>query len=238
MKAVLPLLIAAAAVLIFYLREKTRRYTLRAVYLKTLLSVLFVTLGVCAWFLSAPDARPGILGLFVIPGLLFGLLGDVWLDLKYVFPEKDAAFTYAGFVSFGIGHLLYMTGLILQFSVPGKTMYILLPFLLAVLLSIGNVKTEKLMKLRFGSMKTIVLIYGALLFAMVLLAGSLALLHGWQERTLNLFFLGGVLFALSDLILSGTYFGEGHERPIDLILNYLTYYPAQFLIALSLLYLR
>ena len=37
--------------------------------------------------------------------------------------------------------------------------------------------------------------------------------------------------------LSLDYFGEGRERPVDLLLNYLSYYPAQFLIAYSLLYL-
>ena len=54
---------------------------------------------------------------------------------------------------------------------------------------------------------------------------------------LNLFFIGAVLFALSDLVLSGTYFGVGKDRPADLIANYLLYYPAQYLIALSLLFL-
>jgi len=46
-----------------------------------------------------------------------------------------------------------------------------------------------------------------------------------------------VLFTASDLVLSKTYFGEGHERPIDFILNYFTYYPAQFLIASSLMFM-
>ena len=63
------------------------------------------------------------------------------------------------------------------------------------------------------------------------------MLHGWHVTTLNLIFIGSILFALSDLVLSGTYFG-GKERPVDIILNYLTYYPAQFLIALSLLFLK
>jgi hypothetical protein len=78
---------------------------------------------------------------------------------------------------------------------------------------------------------------GARLFATVPVSGVLALLHAWRATTLDLFFGGAVLFAVSDLILSGTYFGRGKERPVDLLLNYLTYYPAQFLIAWSLLYL-
>ncbi|MBE7007859.1 MAG: hypothetical protein E7422_01715, partial [Ruminococcaceae bacterium] len=66
-------------------------------------------------------------------------------------------------------------------------------------------------------------------------SGGLALLHGWHERAINAIFLGSLLFAASDLILSGTYFGKGKDRPVDIITNYLTYYPAQYLIALSLL---
>ena len=49
-----------------------------------------------------------------------------------------------------------------------------------------------------------------------------------------MFFIGSVLFAASDLILSGTYFSEGRERPVDITSNYICYYAAQFLIAYSL----
>ena len=48
---------------------------------------------------------------------------------------------------------------------------------------------------------------------------------------------GIILFLLSDLVLSGTYFGEGRDRPRDIALNYLSYFPAQFLIAFALEYL-
>ena len=93
------------------------------------------------------------------------------------------------------------------------------------------------MKLRYGKFKPVVAGYGFLLFSTVLLSGALAVNEGFRCVSLNLFFAGAVLFAVSDLILSGTYFGEGRERPVDLLLNYLSYYPAQFLIAYSLLYL-
>ena len=77
-----------------------------------------------------------------------------------------------------------------------------------------------------------------LLFGVVGLSALIAIGRGLADPCANLFFAGAVLFALSDLILSGTYFGEGRERPVDLILNYLTYYPGQYLIALSLFFLR
>lgn len=232
------LLACGALSLVFYISEKVRRYSVKAVLLKTLVSVLFVAVAVCAWYASAGTKGPGPLGIFGIMGLLFGLTGDVWLDLKYVFPQEKRIFTNAGFTVFGIGHLLYITGLAVQYARPGDLPWILGALILGCALSLGNLLLEKPMKLHYGKMKPMVVVYGALLFSTVLVSGVLALLYGWQEKTLNLFFAGAVLFALSDLILSGTYFGEGKERPRDLILNYLTYYGGQFLIAYSLLYLR
>lgn len=231
------LLLCGAVSLILYLREKIRRYSVKAVLLKSLVSVLFVAVAVCGWYASSTEG-PQPLGIFVILGLLFGLLGDIWLDLKYVFPEKDGIFTYAGFAVFGVGHLLYVTGLAIQYADGNAVLPLAAAMALAVMMGLGNLLLEKPMKLRYGKMKPVVAAYGALLFATVLVSGVLALLHAWRETTLDLFFVGAVLFAVSDLVLSGTYFGQGKERPRDLILNYLTYYGGQFLIAYSLLFLR
>lgn len=232
------LLLCGAVSLVLYISEKVRRYSVKAVLLKSLVSSLFVAVALCGWYASASAGGLKPLGIFVVLGLLFGLMGDIWLDLKYVFPEKDGIFTYAGFTTFGAGHLLYIAGLLIQYADAGTKTALLAAAALAVLVSLGNLAMEKPMKLRYGRMKPVVGVYAALLFATVLVSGALALLRGWRETTLNLFFAGAVLFALSDLILSGTYFGQGKERPRDLILNYLSYYGGQFLIAYSLLYLR
>ncbi len=237
MPVCLALLLFGAAALALYLAEKLRHYSVKAVLRKALVSALFVALAACAWYISSESVGTHILDLFVVTGLVFGLLGDIWLDLKYVFPQADEPFTYAGFAAFGIGHVLYCAGLILQFAPEKKPAWVLLPLLIAALFGLGNVLMEKPMKLCYGKFKTVVLAYGALLFSTVLLSGSFALEQGFRCLSLNLFFAGAILFAVSDLILSGTYFGEGRERPIDLLLNYLCYYAAQFLIALSLLFL-
>ena len=50
-------------------------------------------------------------------------------------------------------------------------------------------------------------------------------------------FVGMALFALSDLVLNNTYFGEGHEKPIDLVSNTFMYYIAQNLIAFAIFFL-
>ena len=231
------LLALGALLLFFYVREKIRAYSVKAVLLKASVSSLFIAVGLYGSYVSAAAGRISLLCPFVLFGLLCGLLGDIWLDLKYVFREKEQPFTYAGFCAFAIGHAFFIAGMLLACRPAGKPLYVLLPLLLGLLMSVGNIAMEKPMKLRFGKLKPVVFLYGIFLFSMVLLAGSLALAQAWQNRSLNLLFAGGVLFAVSDLILSGTYFGTGKERPVDFILNYLSYYAAQFLIASSLLFL-
>ncbi len=221
----LTLLILGMIALAFYIPEKLRGYTLKAVFRKTIVSGLFIAVAVTA-------GSYGALVPFVILGLVCGLLGDIWLDLKYVFPSHDTPFTYAGFTVFGIGHIFYVTGLLSQYG-PGR--YLVISFVLAAIAAGLVGVLEKPMKLVYGKMKPVVLIYGLLLFSTVFVSGGLFLSAG--GRTLLLFFIGSVLFAVSDLILSGTYFGTGKDRPVDIISNYLFYYGGQFLIAYALVFL-
>ena len=76
-----------------------------------------------------------------------------------------------------------------------------------------------------------------ILFGMLATAGYLAIVNKMQVASYNMLFIGGILFALSDLILCGTYFGEGKDKPFDLISNSITYYVAQYLIAFSIFFL-
>lgn len=216
------LVVSGIIILVWYIREKIRGYTMKAVFLKTVVSVIFVSIAVTA-------GSSAVIAPFMIMGLLFGLLGDIWLDLKYVFPAQDETFTYAGFIVFGIGHILYVAGLLIQYGARG---YIAVSFCLAAVAAGLVLVLEKPMKLSYGRMRLIVLVYGFLLFSTVFVSGALLLDH--RAPALWLIFIGSVLFAISDLILSGTFFGVGKERPIDIVSNYLFYYGGQFLIAYSL----
>ena len=119
-----PLLLVCGAVLLFlYIREKIKAYSVKAVLLKSVVSMLFIMVGVYGTWLSASKGNAVLLCPFVVLGLVCGLLGDIWLDLKYVFPEKDEPFTYAGFCVFGVGHILYIVGMLLTYYPSGKPLY-------------------------------------------------------------------------------------------------------------------
>lgn len=220
------LLFVGSVILVFYIYEKVRGYTLKGVFLKTAVSVVFVSIAVAAG--SSATIAP-----FLIMGLLSGLLGDIWLDLKYVFPSQNEVFTYAGFIVFGVGHILYVTGLLIQYGIKP---YIVCSFLLAALAAGLVLILEKPMKLSYGRMRPIVLLYGFFLFSTVFVSGLLLLEH--RNTALCFMFIGSALFAISDLVLSGTFFGTGKDRPIDIICNYLFYYSGQFLIAYSLVFMK
>ena len=227
-------LIALGAIaLVFYLLEKCKRYSLKGVMIKTVVSLLFLGVAVAA----SMQKQGHILHGFIILGLIFGLLGDIFLDLKYVYPKDDKIYTYAGFIVFGIGHILFVSGMLSEFYGDGNWLFFLIPVGAAVLFSIANLVLEKPMKNHFGDLKVIVSIY-AFLLAMTPGTALLVCIHtGWAAATPIMLLIGGLSFVVSDLVLSGTYFGQGKERPIDFILNYITYYGAQFTIAFSLFFL-
>ena len=84
-----------------------------ALLLKTMTSVFFMLTALMALLHNAGIKNYAY---FILAGLLFGLIGDIALDLKVVYPSDDAIYTYAGMVSFSIGHVFYLTALILYFG--------------------------------------------------------------------------------------------------------------------------
>lgn len=213
--------------------EKVRKYSIKATIIKAAASILFIILALVAnhvrgntWF-----------GTFAIGALALGMLGDIWLELKYVYPQDDKPLTYAGFVCFGLGHILYITGMIMTFYQKGHIANLIVPFAIGLLAALLILVLEKPLKLQIGDMKVICFLYSVLLFSMVSMAFSLLILHGFKMVTLILVSIGGALFAISDLVLSQTYFGQGHDKPFDLISNVAMYYIAQNLIAFSIYFI-
>ena len=228
-------LLLGVVMLTLFLRLRVKKSTPKATFFKALTSVCFLL----TWMAAAFFTRVSYFAAFVGVGLVMGLLGDIWLDLKFCCPKEDEdAYTKFGFLSFGIGHVFFVLAVILG-TVGGFKPIAFLPACgVAVVAALVVFFGEKAMKLKYGAYKIISTVYGAVLFFMAAFAFFSALFSGFAaNRHLIVMAVGGVFFILSDLILSGTYFGEGKNRPVDIVTNHVFYYAAQFVIASSVLFL-
>ena len=232
---IVPIIILSigALMLFWFLYEKIKAYSIKEVCLKATTSVLFISL--CVYSMSQTELKT--FPYFAIMGLVCGLLGDIALDLKYVYKEKDFEYTLAGFIAFSVGHILYVTGMFLEFYHGQSVLYIIIPLGIGLLMGPITMLVGKLSNCEYGRIKPVAFIYAVILFSMVSTGFSLWMMSGFANTGLLMMFIGGVLFAVSDLILNLTYFAEGHEQPFDLISNAVTYYGAQFIIAFSILFM-
>ena len=226
--------------LAWFCKERVKAFSPKAVILKSLTSACFMGIALSSLFASASGTYFSF-GFFVIFGLLFGLFGDIFLDLKWVYPNDNDIWTFSGFYVFAVQHILIAIGIFLNFIIGMQTKYVLIcvaTIVVGIIAGILNVLfLEKPMKLEYGNFKKVSGFYGGILISMPLLTGALAIMFGFKNIVIDLMFAGEIFFLLSDLILSGTYFGKGKDRPVDVISNHATYYVGQFLIALSLLFM-
>ena len=227
------LVILGAICVTNFLRNRLRKPGAKSLLWKAGTSVCFLAVAFCGLWQSRGQESGSAFSLLVTAGLFFGLLGDIWLDLKWNCPEENDRYTFAGFWCFAAGHICFLTALIRFGGKDWSTAGIVIPLALAAVLGIAVGMGEKLLSLDYGRFKSITMFYGALLIGTVLTSGSCILQAHFENSKFVLMFIGGVLFLISDLILSGTYFGKGKDRPADIISNHVFYYAAQFVIAFA-----
>ncbi len=205
---------------------------------KSMVSVGFMCVAVSALASNDFDKENSRYCAFIILALFFGLLGDIWLDLKYAHAESGIPYTYAGFATFLFGHLVFDVGIISKFYIKGHPMYLIVPAIISVGLCFVIYFTEDLLKVKYGKFKPIVVAYTPVVASITVFSGSLAILNNFTCVSLDIFFFASISFLFSDFILNGTYFGQGKNRPVDVIVNHTSYYIAQYAIALSLCFLK
>lgn len=225
----LPVAIGAVFLVLFIIGCKDKR-SVEGVFLKNVVSIFFIMTAIQGAMKNSEHYK---YGLVIIVGLVFGMLGDIYLDQKWVYPDDKKQYLYAGFMAFGFGHLFYISAMTKMAELELK--YLLIPLAVGIIVAVGNLLLEKPMKQNFGEYKVIVTIYGFILSFMAATAVMCAILTG--KTAFIVFAAGGVLFLISDLILSPMYFGEGKNTPINFILNHVTYYAGQYLIALTAYYM-
>jgi len=240
--------------LVGFLLVRDKKSSILAIALKSLTSMFFIITAVFAVDLATPNSMKINSSLLVIVGLVFGLVGDIILDLKIYLkgrenlaPEfnkdKDLAM-YTGMVAFGFGHIFYLSSIVMRYS--SEWLHLVLSLVIgAVLMTSMVLGCEKFMKMNYGKFRIISIIYGTLLMGFTVYLIFINIKHPGINSVLLL--LGSIMFLVSDLILSVTYFSneadykkEGIMNPESRFMiatNHATYYVAQFLIALSILFL-
>jgi uncharacterized membrane protein YhhN len=225
----IPFIFGFAAVL-YFLAIRVKKGGVPALIAKSAASVLFIASASAA---LGHNSGQHVYGILIILGLVCGLLGDIWLDLKWIYPEDKDIYLFSGFYSFFTGHLFFITAIYLHFDWNAPA--VIIPFAVSLAGGFISIALEKVMKMNYGKFRLTCFLYG---FILILTASSsLAAAVTTGDTVWYIMSAGGILFILSDLVLSGMYFGEGKNTPANVIINHGLYYAAQFVIASSVLYI-
>ena len=204
----------------------------RALAAKMLCSLCFVLCGVCSVVASGftPYAA------FMLGGLLLGALGDFFLDYM------ERKYFLWGALFFGAGHILY----ILNFITGFKASLFVSPYLgqiigLTAFMAFMSAVVVLLNKLRFHGEFKWMIPYALVLLASFIVSfsrGMVLLVNGDYPMAICL--LGAsALFIASDTSLAISMFGTPphvfFEKMTKWLVN-VTYFPAQALFALSIMF--
>lgn len=209
---------------IFIAVEHKEKYVLADI-LKGSAALMFVTIGMLGFLRVTSDS----LGRLIAIGLIFGMVGDILLNLRFVFKKHGQKAFLLGIVAFLVGHILYLCALI-PISV-NTIICVVIGAILAAALLIYIFKTMEV-KIAFK-------IFGVFYLGAVIIMTVIAI--GIAISTANthdiVYAVGAVLFTASDIVLIFNTF-SGTTKFSLRITNLSLYYIGQLLIASSLFIAR
>lgn len=204
----------------FIIVEHKEQYR-KAVTLKGCAAIVFCIIGFC--FLGT--ARNQSFARLICMGLCFGALGDVLLNLRFVFPKIGQKIFLAGVAAFLTGHILYLAALI-------PLSETLVPCLIAGVIAAAALLTWIFKTL---TVKLAFKIFGILYIGAIVLMTAVAIGNVITAPTTAAWMhaVGAVLFTLSDIVLIFNTFGPEQKFSMR-ITNLSVYYLGQLCIAFSL----
>lgn len=214
---------------LFFCIKRMKGANVNNVMLKIISSLFFLITAVFGIIENPSASTYGALILF---GGILGLCGDITLDLKGIYDEHFDQYLKSGFLFFLVGHIFYCVAIGIFSAL--KIWHIAVCVACAVVFSLGNLLVSKFMKIIFGKYKFIVSLYVVFLTTTVFMSIAAMIVSGFDGKYIALT-VGSILFMLSDVVLSGTYFGEGMDGPFFLFINHFLYYAGQYLIASSIM---
>ncbi len=217
--------------LVAFMAKCNKQRSVGGVFIKNITSLFFLFTTATAIYYNQDFWKYGIL---ILIGGVFGMLGDIYLDQKWVYPEHNDNYLNAGFVSFGIGHFFYIGAIFLHLGFGLKDF--LVPVIVGVVVAAFTLITEKPTKCHFGKFKAIVTVYCLVIGTMAGTALWGMIQTGFSVQYI-VFVVAAVLFLISDIILSSMYFGT-KNTPVNFVLNHTSYYFAQFLIAFTVFLIK
>lgn len=217
--------------LIAFMVMCNKKRSVLGVYIKNITSIFFILTAVTGAFNNTDMPDVWRYALPIVVGQVFGLMGDVYLDQKWLYPQHNDQYLNIGFISFGIGHFFYMGAMYTHAKFEIKDM--LVPLVIGVIVTAVNLALEKPTKQKYGKFFAIVTVY-CLILGTMLGTAFWAYIKTKQVSYL-VYTIGAALFLLSDVILSPMYFAIKQDRntPLNFVLNHTTYYVGQYLIALT-----
>ena len=217
---------AGAVLLAAYIALCRKGRCIKGLFVKSFVSVCYLLAGAFA-ILSNPDSV-----LFGIPVLIAGVLGlkgDIYLDQKWMYDEHKDNYLRIGFICFGLGHFFYMWSL--HQKIELTALQHLIPVGFGLFMVAFNLIMEKPTHQDFGKFRPFVSIYALVLGYTT---GLSVLIYIQTSAVFALIFaIGCISFMVSDLELSQMYFAKGKNNSVRFTINIITYYLAQFLIAIT-----
>ncbi len=203
--------------------EHDEKYVL-AVIFKGLASLMFVAIGYIAF-----TRTNNILAQKMFYGLIFGMLGDICLNLCFVFKKISQIVFLVGILFFFIGHILYLLSLLIIARQPWVIYCVIIGLIISISLLIYIFKTMEV-KLAF---KIFDIFYLSAVIVMTSIAAGIMI--AYPSKASIMYFIGALLFTLADIVLIFNTF-SGKTKFSLRITNLSLYYIGQILIACSLLF--
>ncbi len=226
-KVLIPIIIGVL-LLLAYILICCRKRNVLGLEAKSLVSVCYIATAALVVFEKPENCA---FGLPIVIGGVMGLLGDVYLDQKWIHLNHKDKYLILGFLNFGLGHLFYISAVATNADFTAKDFII--PIVAAIVIPVFNEILSKPLKQDFGKFRWIVFAYGAVLSFMMGTAVSAFIKTG--ETAHLIFAIAGASFLVSDIVLSAIYFTPDNRKVTvgRFVINIVTYYIAQYLIAVS-----
>ena len=222
MAGIILLMVIGAALQATFIAVEHKEKYVAADALKGAAAACFVAIGVVGYLLKTTDS----FGLKLMIGLIFGMFGDILLNLRFVVGEEKGQKVFLiGIVSFLIGHVLYLAALI------PLTSHV------AMCIVIGGILAAALLTYIFKTMdvKMAFKIFGVFYLGAVIIMTVIAIDVAVTMQTIRSieYAIGAVLFMVSDIVLIFNTF-SGKTRFSMRIANLSLYYIGQMMIALCM----